>query len=105
MTALAVPDREQLDVAAPAPDRPVEPRAQITAIPLDGHAEHACIMVAGNGGDEGADLLIKAFGEASIAVADREPDLTHHRSPSMEDGRRRALGAGQGHGCAGFTAA
>jgi hypothetical protein len=105
MIALAVPDREQLDVAAPAPDPPVEPRAQITAIAVDGHAEHACVMVAGGGGVEGADLLIKAFGETSIAVADREPDLTHRRSPSMEDGRRRALGAGQGHGCAGFTAA
>jgi hypothetical protein len=40
-------------------------------------------MVTGGGGVEGADLLIKAFGEVSVGVADSEPELTHHRSPSM----------------------
>jgi hypothetical protein len=40
-------------------------------------------MVAGDGDVEGADLLVKAFGEASVGVADSDTDLTHHRSPSV----------------------
>src|SRR4029077_5220277 len=89
------------DVAAPAPRPPVEPRAQVTAIAVGGHAERACVMVAGGGGGvEGADLLVKASGEASVGVADSEPDLTHHlsfqgRRPTAGSRRRR------GHGRAG----
>jgi hypothetical protein len=37
--------------------------------------------VTGDGGVERADLLIKAFGEASVGVADSEPVLTHRWSP------------------------
>jgi hypothetical protein len=46
-------------------------------------------MMTGDGGVEGTDLFIKAFGEASVGVANSEPDLIHHRSPSMgtADGR------------------
>jgi hypothetical protein len=54
-------------------------------------------MVAGGGGVEGADLLIEAFGEASVGVADNEPDFGHHRSPFTET-------AGRAHG-RGFRAA
>jgi len=39
-------------------------------------------VVPGDGGVKGADLLVKAFLEASVGVADGEPDLTHDRSPS-----------------------
>src|SRR5215468_9696605 len=66
IAALVVSHPEQVDVAAPAPRPPVEPRAQVTAIPADGHAQQAAVMVAGGGGVEGADLLIKALGEASV---------------------------------------
>ena len=51
----------------------------------------APVMVAGDGGVEFADLLIEAFGEISVGVADGEPDLIHHRSPST--GTLRESGA------------
>jgi hypothetical protein len=38
-------------------------------------------MVAGDGGVEGADLLIEAIPQASVGTADSQPDLTHHWSP------------------------
>src|SRR6266566_489010 len=82
-TALVVSHPEQVDIAAPAPRPPVEPRTQVTVIPEHGHAQHAAVMVAGGGGVEFADLLIEAFGEVSVGIADGEPDLIHHRSPSM----------------------
>src|SRR5438876_6039679 len=86
VTALVVPHPQQVDVAAPAPRPPVESRAQVTAVPADGDTQHAGVMVTGDLRVEGADLLTKAFGEASVGVADGEPDLTHHRSPSGECG-------------------
>jgi hypothetical protein len=39
MTALVVSHPEQVDVAVPAPRPPVEPSAQVTAIPAGGHAQ------------------------------------------------------------------
>ena len=54
---------------------------QVTVVPADGHAQQAGVMVAAGGGVEGADLLVEAFGEVSVGVADGEPGLTHHRSP------------------------
>jgi len=59
------------------PAAPVQPREQVIVIPADGHAQHAAVVVAGDGRVERADLLIKAFGEASVGVADSDPDLTH----------------------------
>lgn len=35
-------------------------------------------MVAGDGGVEGADLLTKAFPQASVGLAGNERYLTHH---------------------------
>src|SRR4029077_12420112 len=81
-TALVVSHPEQVDVAAPAPGPPVEPRAQVTVVPADRDAQHAAIIVAGDGGVEGADLLIEAFGEAGVGFADHERDLAHHRCPA-----------------------
>src|SRR5690242_10203873 len=89
-TALIVAHPEQVDVTAPAPRPPVEPCEQVTVVPADGHAQHLAIMVTGDGCIEGADLLVKPFGEASVGVADSEPDLTHDRSPST-DGRSGLL--------------
>ena len=57
------------------PGPPVEPGVQVTVIPADGHTQHAAIVVAGDGGIEHADLLIKAFGEASVGIADSEAGL------------------------------
>ena len=37
--------RRAADVAAPAPCPPVDPSAQVTVIPADGHARHAALMV------------------------------------------------------------
>src|SRR5690349_4059256 len=81
-TALVVPHPEQVDVAAPAPRPPVEPRAEVTIVPTHSHAQHAAVMVAGGGGVEGVDLLVEAFGEAGIGFADNERGLAHHRCPS-----------------------
>jgi hypothetical protein len=39
-------------------------------------------MMTGDGGVEFADLLVQAFLEVSVGVADREPDLIYDRSPT-----------------------
>jgi len=44
-------------------------------------------MVAGDGGIEGVDLFVEAFGEAGVGVGDNERDLAHHLA-----GRRRREG-------------
>src|SRR4029077_18979974 len=80
--ALVVSYPEQVDVAAPAPGPPVESREQVTVVPADRDAQHAAVMVAGDGGIEGVDLFIEAFGEAGIGFADNERSLAHHRCPS-----------------------
>src|SRR5215468_6214938 len=67
-TALVVSHPEQVDVAAPAPRPPVEPREQVTMIPADRDRQQTAVMVAGGGGVEGADLLIKAFPQASVGL-------------------------------------
>ena len=52
---------------AAAPRPAIEHRAQVTVVPADGHAQRAAVMVPGDGGVEGAELLVKAFMEAASA--------------------------------------
>src|SRR5690242_13975068 len=81
VTALVAPDPEQLDIAAPAPRPPVQPRVQLTIVPAGREGQQAGVVVAGGGGVEGADLLIKPFPQAGIALARDERHLTHDCLP------------------------
>jgi len=79
--ALVRPDPEQVDVTAPAPRPPEQPRAQVTAVVADGDAQQPAVGVAGRRGVEGADLLVEAFSQAVVGIAGHERDLTHHQLP------------------------
>src|SRR5262249_27206390 len=57
--ALARTDPEQVDVPAPAPRPPEQPRAQVTAVIADGDAHQPAVEVAGRHAVEGLDLLVE----------------------------------------------
>jgi hypothetical protein len=52
--------------------RPTSTRAQVTAIPAHSDAEQTTVMVACDGGVGGVDLLIEAFPQAPVGIADHK---------------------------------
>src|SRR5256885_11517350 len=62
--ALVVANPQQLDVAAAAPRPPVQPRVQVTVVRAGCDGKQAGVIVAGGGGVEGVDLLVKPFPQA-----------------------------------------
>src|SRR5690348_6120402 len=89
-TALVVAHPEQVDVAAPTPRPPVEPRAQVTTVAADHDRQQTAVMVAGDGRVERAELLIKAVSQASVGLTGNERYLVHQCLPlGMAHARRR----------------
>jgi pimeloyl-ACP methyl ester carboxylesterase len=75
--ALVVADPQQLDVAAPAPCPPGQPRAQVPVVPAGRDGQQAGVVVASGSHVEGDDLLIKPLPQVTVTLAGNEPHLIH----------------------------